>query len=115
MIFETIALVLVLIGALLCLTASIGLLRFPDVPARLHAATKPQVLGMLVIAIGVAVAMRSWSTLAFLVPIVVIQMATAPISAHMVARQAYRNGSIDQNHLVIDELADDLDVLRDSG
>ncbi|MGO1234660.1 MAG: monovalent cation/H(+) antiporter subunit G [Microbacterium gubbeenense] len=115
MIFDTIALVLVLIGAILCLTASIGLLRFTDVPARLHAATKPQVLGMMLIAVGVAIAMQSWATLAFVVPIVLIQMAMAPISAHMVARQAYRNGSIDQNHLVIDELADDLDVLRDSG
>ena len=115
MILDTIALVLVLIGAILCLTASIGLLRFTDVPARLHAATKPQVLGMMVIAVGVAVAMQSWATLAFLIPIVLIQMATAPISAHMVARQAYRNGSVDQNIVIIDELADDHEVQRDSG
>lgn len=40
-------LVLILVGALLCLFAAIGLLRFRDVPSRLHAATKPQVLGLL--------------------------------------------------------------------
>lgn len=112
---QTIALVLVLIGALLCLTASIGLLRFPDVPARLHAATKPQVLGMMVIAVGVAVALHSWTAFAFLVPVVLIQLATAPISAHMVARQAYRNGSVDRDTIVIDELADDIEAQRDSG
>lgn len=112
---QTIALVLVLIGALLCLTASIGLLRFPDVPARLHAATKPQVLGMMVIAVGVAVALHSWTAFAFLVPVVLIQLATAPISAHMVARQAYRNGSVDRETIVIDELADDIEAQRDSG
>ncbi len=39
------ALVLILIGALLCLTAAIGLLRFRDVPTRLHAATKPKCSG----------------------------------------------------------------------
>ena len=39
----------VLIGAGFCLTATIGLLRWPDVPSRLHAATKPQVLGVLLI------------------------------------------------------------------
>ena len=41
------ALVLILIGALLCVTAAIGLVRFRDVPSRLHAATKPQVLGVV--------------------------------------------------------------------
>jgi len=112
---EIIALVLVLIGALLCLTASIGLLRFRDVPARLHAATKPQVLGVILIAIGIAVALHTWTAFAFLIPVVLIQLATAPISAHMVARQAYRNGSVDRDTLLVDELADDIDAQRDSG
>ena len=112
---DILALVLVLIGAILCLTASIGLLRFRDVPARLHAATKPQVLGMLLIAIGVAIALHTWTAFAFLIPVVLIQMATAPISAHMVARQAYRNGSVDHETLIVDELADDIDAQRDSG
>lgn len=112
---EILALVLVLLGAILCLTASIGLLRFRDVPARLHAATKPQVLSVILIAIGVAIALGSWSVLAFLIPIVLIQLAIAPISAHMVARQAYRNGSVDRETLIVDELADDIDAQRDSG
>ncbi|WP_029150409.1 monovalent cation/H(+) antiporter subunit G [Microbacterium indicum] len=105
--FEIAALVLVLLGAILCLTAAIGLLRFRDVPSRLHAATKPQILGLLVIAIGVELALRTWTGLAFLIPIVLIQMATAPLSAHMVGRQAHRNGTIDRENLLIDELADD--------
>jgi multicomponent Na+:H+ antiporter subunit G len=33
-----------LLGAFLCFAAGVGLLRFPDVPTRLHAATKPQIL-----------------------------------------------------------------------
>ncbi|MGI6878315.1 monovalent cation/H(+) antiporter subunit G [Microbacterium sp. gxy059] len=105
--FEIAALVLVLIGAALCLTAAIGLLRFRDVPSRLHAATKPQVLGLILILIGVALALQSWPVVAFIIPIVVIQMATAPLSAHMVGRQAYRNGTIDRENLIVDELADD--------
>lgn len=115
MILDIVALVLVLVGAILCLTASIGLLRFPDVVTRLHAATKPQVLGMLIIAIAVAVGLRSWAALAFIVPIIVIQMASAPLAAHMVGRQAYRNRSVDDDSMIIDELADDIDVMRDSG
>jgi multicomponent Na+:H+ antiporter subunit G len=100
------ALVLVLIGALLCLTAAIGLVRFRDVPTRLHAATKPQVLGLILICLAVALSTRSWPVVAFLVPVVLFQLATAPLSAHMVGRQAYRNGTIDQSSLHIDELAD---------
>ena len=104
---EIAALVLILLGAALCLTAAIGLLRFRDVPTRLHAATKPQVLGLILICIAIALALDSWQVAAFLVPVVLIQLATAPLSAHMVGRQAYRNGTIDERSLVVDELADD--------
>lgn len=98
------AVVLVLIGSLLCLTASIGLIRFRDVPTRLHAATKPQVLGLILICIAIALAMRSWEVTLFVIPIVLIQLATAPLSAHMVGRAAYRNGTIDERSLYVDEL-----------
>ncbi|MFB8387637.1 monovalent cation/H(+) antiporter subunit G [Microbacterium sp. NPDC055910] len=98
--------VLILIGALLCLTAAIGILRFRDVPTRLHAATKPQVLGLILICLAIALSLRSWPVVAFLAPIVLIQLATAPLSAHMVARQAYRNGTIAQRSLYTDELAE---------
>lgn len=110
-----VALVLVLIGALLCLTASIGLLRFRDVPSRIHAATKPQVLGLILISIGVAVALQSWPAVAFLIPVVIIQLATAPLSAHMAGRQSYRNGTLDSAHLIRDELDRDREVLEDEG
>jgi len=100
------AVVLVLLGALLCLTAAIGVARFRDVPTRLHAATKPQVLGLLLICLAVALALRSWPVTAFLVPVVLIQLATAPLSAHMVGRQAYRNGRIARPTMIVDELAE---------
>jgi multicomponent Na+:H+ antiporter subunit G len=104
---EIAVVVLIMIGGALCLTAAIGLLRFRDVATRLHAATKPQVLGLMLICIAIGLALESWAVAAFLVPIVLIQLATAPLSAHMVGRQAYRNGTIDERSLVVDELADD--------
>ncbi|MGQ2914131.1 monovalent cation/H(+) antiporter subunit G [Microbacterium aurantiacum] len=103
---NVVALVLILIGALLCLTAAIGLLRFRDVPTRLHAATKPQVLGFILICLAIALALESWAVAAFLVPVVLVQLATAPLSAHIVGRQAYRNGTIDRQSLSMDELAE---------
>ena len=99
------ALVLILIGALLCLTAAIGVVRFKDVPTRLHAATKPQVLGLILICLAIALSLRTWPVVAFLVPVVLIQLATAPLSAHMVGRQAYRNRTIDEKSLYVDERA----------
>lgn len=98
------ALVLILIGALLCLTAAIGVLRFRDVPTRLHAATKPQVLGLILICLAIALSLRSWPVVAFLIPVILMQFATAPLSAHMVGRQAYRNRTLDQQSLFVDEL-----------
>lgn len=103
-VLDTLALVLVLIGAVLCLTATIGLLRWRDVPTRLHAATKPQVLGVLLIVVAVELTLRSWEALAFGIPIVLIQFATAPLAAHMVGRAAYRNRTTDEANLFVDEL-----------
>lgn len=101
---DTVALVLVLLGALLCLTASIGIVRFRDVPARLHAATKPQVLGLLLICLAVALSLRAWPVLAFVTAVFLIQLITSPLSAHTVGRAAYRNGRIDESTLIVDEL-----------
>ena len=75
-------------------------------PTRLHAATKPQVLGLILICLAIALSLRSWPVVAFLVPVVLMQLATAPLSAHMVGRQAYRNGTIDETALFVDELAE---------
>lgn len=109
-VIDVAVLVLILIGAALCLSAAVGLLRFRDVPSRLHAATKPQVLGLLLICIAIALSQRSVGGillgLVLVAPIVLMQFATAPLSAHMVGRQSYRNGSIDQRSLVVDELAE---------
>ena len=109
-IVDVTVLVLILIGALLCLSAAVGLLHFRDVPSRLHAATKPQVLGLVLICAAVALSQRSIGGiligLVLVAPIVLMQFATAPLSAHMVGRQAYRNGTIEQRDLVVDELAE---------
>ncbi|KYJ96832.1 monovalent cation/H(+) antiporter subunit G [Microbacterium sp. CH1] len=103
-------LVLILLGAILCLSASVGLLHFRDVPTRLHAATKPQVLGLLLICVAIALSQRSVGGVLFglvlVAPVVLMQFATAPLSAHMVGRQAYRNGTIEQRGVVVDELAE---------
>lgn len=109
-VIDVAVLVLILLGAVLCLSAAVGLLHFRDVPSRLHAATKPQVLGVILICLAVAVSQRSVGGIllgiALVAPIVLMQFATAPLSAHIVGRQAYRNGTAEERRLVVDELAE---------
>jgi len=97
-----------LLGAMLCFAASVGLLRFPDAPTRMHAATKPQTLGLFCAAVGLALSLQNFQALGMLVLIIILQLATSPVSAHMVGRTAYRTGQIRTDLLLEDDLADDL-------
>ncbi|MDJ0339974.1 monovalent cation/H(+) antiporter subunit G [Streptomyces sp. H10-C2] len=97
-----------LLGAALCFVAGIGLLRLPDTLTRMHAATKPQVLGLLLVLLGVALRLRSWVDLGTLVLIGTFQLMTVPVAAHMVGRAAYRTGQVRSDQLVVDELDDHL-------
>jgi multicomponent Na+:H+ antiporter subunit G len=98
--------VLLLVGCLMSLAAAVGLLRFGDVLSRMHAAAKPQVLGLGCLLAAVAVHQGRWSWLPVLVLIFVLQALTAPVSAHMVGRAAYRSKHLDAGSLVVDELAE---------
>ncbi len=103
-IMDVFALVCVIAATAFSVAAGIGLMRFPDALSRLHAATKPQVFGLLLIIAAIALDQRSWVTLLSLIPVFVFQSLTAPVAAHMVGRAAYRTGQYDTETLVVDEL-----------
>jgi multicomponent Na+:H+ antiporter subunit G len=105
---DVLAVVLLLLGAFLCLTAGLGLVRFPDVLTRMHAGTKPQVLGVLLIMVGAAIRLQGWSATWMLLLVAVFQMLTAPVSAHMVSRVAYRRRHVRRDRLLVDELRSEL-------
>lgn len=107
-VLDAVAAVLLLLAAFLTLAAAVGLLRFPDALTRLHAATKPQVLGVIFVVLALALSVRSWTVLLLLIPVIVFQLLTAPISAHMVGRAGYRAGDYDPETLMADELAPDV-------
>jgi multicomponent Na+:H+ antiporter subunit G len=96
--------VLLLGGALMSLAAAVGLLRFPDLLSRMHAATKPQVLGLLLFLLAIAVQQRTWTVIPVLVLCWVFQLLTAPVSAHMVGRAGYRTKHLRKDLLSMDEL-----------
>ena len=107
-ILDTLVAIFLLLGAFLSLAAAVGLIRFPDALARLHAATKPQILGLIFIVFALALSVRSWAVLLLLIPVVVLQMLTGPIAAHMVGRAGYRTGTFTEESLVLDELKPDV-------
>lgn len=99
-------------GALLAFAAGVGALRFPDLLARMHAATKPQVLGLVLCLVGLALRLRSGGAVWALVLVALFQMLTAPVAAHMVGRAGYRTGKVRGDLLVVDELTADLERAR---
>jgi multicomponent Na+:H+ antiporter subunit G len=93
-------------GAVLGLAAGLGVLRFPDLLARMHAAAKPQVLGLLLILLGTALRLGNVVDITTLALVGAFQLAVAPVAAHMVGRAAYRTGEFRPDLLVVDDLAD---------
>lgn len=92
-------------GASFALLAAVGLHTFPDVFARMHAATKPATLGVLLVAVGASLELASLTDVAKLALVVVVQFLTAPVGAHMVGRAAYSAGTELSELTSVDELA----------
>ena len=107
---DVLAAVCLLGGALLAFAAGVGLVRFPDLLARMHSATKPQVLGLVLTLLGLALRLRSGPALWMLVLVAVFAMLTSPVAAHMVGRAGYRTGKVRHDLLVVDELTADQDA-----
>ena len=104
-ILDIVAGTFMIIGSLLSLAAGIGMLRFPDLLSRLHAATKPQVLGLFLLLAALGIELRSWAVVPILVMAWGLQLLTAPVSAHMVGRAGYRTRHLKRETLIVDELA----------
>ncbi|GAA3362712.1 MULTISPECIES: monovalent cation/H(+) antiporter subunit G [Saccharopolyspora] len=100
------------LGALSCLLGAVGLLTFPDVTARLQAATKPQTLGLILVLIGTALQLDFHYSLA-LALVALFQMLTAPVLAQLVGRAAYRADSIRRENLVVDEMGERIEREHD--
>lgn len=106
LLIDVLTAVLLLTGTALALLAGLGLLRFPDVFSRMHAATKPATLGLLCITLGAALRMEEDGDAVKLLLVAAFQFLTAPVAGHMIGRAAYRSGTGALDELVVDELKD---------
>ena len=89
---ETIALPLILAGAMFFLAGTIGVLRLPDVFTRLHALTKADNVGLGLIALGLAVLSDSWLMALKLLLIWFLVLLSASAASHLIAQTAARRG-----------------------
>jgi multicomponent Na+:H+ antiporter subunit G len=84
----------ILTGALLCLIATFGVIRLPDVYTRNHAASKAATLGVMFILLGAVLyvyALKGYLNSRLILGIVFVFM-TSPISGHLINRAAYNAG-----------------------
>lgn len=90
MIGDVISSVLLVLGALLALTTAIGLLRFRDTLSRMHASTKPQTLGLLLMLGGAIIRLENSLDVGMLVLAGLFALTTAPVIGHRIGRLVYR-------------------------
>src|SRR5690625_2706775 len=113
LVLDWIAMLFLLAGALLTFIAGIGMVRFPDLLSRMHAASKPQVLGLIFVLIGFGLKLLSVETNVFsvgsLILVALFQIVTIPVAGHIAARVGYRTDLIQRDLLSVDELAEQID------
>lgn len=105
-VLEVVAAVLLLSGVALSILGGIGINRFPDVFARMHAATKPVTLGLALVLVGAALLKTDVPAMVKLLLAASLQFITAPVGAHMIGRAAYRAGTEMSTRTSVDELAE---------
>lgn len=103
MISDIIVGLLLLVSATFVLTASIGMLRFPDVFTRMHSASKAGTLGSGVALLALAIHSAELDVVSRALAGIIFFLLTAPISAHLVARAAYLSGTKPWQGTVMDE------------
>ena len=100
--------VLLVGGCALSLAAAVGILRLPDLLSRMHALTKPQTLGLLLVVTGLALRLRDLPSVAMLLLVVLFQFTTTPVAGHMLSRAGFRAGLVRRDLLLVDDLSETL-------
>lgn len=101
-----IAELVMLVGAVLILLAAIGVVRFDDTLARMHALTKATATGIAFVLVGAAVEVGDPNDVSVLLLAAALQLLTAPVSGYLLSRSVYRSRNIEARVDVIDELSE---------
>jgi multicomponent Na+:H+ antiporter subunit G len=107
---QIVAALLLVLGSLFAVIAGLGVLRLPDLYTRMHAASKAGVVGAGLILLGVAFVALDYPVILRSVLGILFLLLTTPVSAHLLARSAYRAGVKPVSKTNINEL--DTDIYR---
>lgn len=97
---------LMVIGGIFCLVASVGIVRLPDALIRMHAATKAGTLGTGLLVMAEALFYRQLGISLRAATVIALVLLTAPVAAHLIGRAFYRSGGALSDRTWIDELRD---------
>lgn len=93
-IINILTILLILAGTFLILSSAIGMVRFPDLYTRLHAATKGPTLGIACVLTGAFLFLYVTESIVSgkLLLAIVFILLTSPVAAHMLGRAAHSQG-----------------------
>ena len=86
------ALVLLLAGCFFVFAGTVGMLRLPDVYCRLHALTKADNLGLLLICMSLALLAGGIRIALLLLLVWLLALLASTVSAHLIARHSRARG-----------------------
>ncbi|MEF1230595.1 monovalent cation/H(+) antiporter subunit G, partial [Vibrio fortis] len=78
--------VLLCLGTLFTLIASLGILRMPDLYTRMHAATKAGTVGLASLLLAVAIAIPDITVISRVIGTMLFIFITAPVAAHLLGK-----------------------------
>lgn len=87
-----IAIILMFLGSVFILIASLGLLRFRETFSRMHATTKATSFGLLLILVGVSLYFLSLILVLKALLVIIFIYLTAPLAAHAISRTIGKTG-----------------------
>ncbi len=94
MLLDLAAVVFLLAGCGFYFAGTVGLLRFPDTHCRLHALTKADNVGLMMVCIALALHAAHWRVPFLLAMIWLFGLLASSISAHLLARRAARSAEL---------------------
>jgi multicomponent Na+:H+ antiporter subunit G len=106
---------LTLVGATLVLLAGLGLVRFGDPLARMHALAKASTLGLLLILAGAAVNLHTLNDITSAVLAGILHVLASPPASNMVSRATYLVTGLPPGDDTVDEGVEPLGLRRPDG
>ena len=101
-----------LVGAVLVLLSALGVLRFNDPLARLHALAKASTLGILLILAGAAINLHTVNDITSVVLAALLHVLVSPPASNMVSRATYLVSGVSPGHDTLDEGVEPLGLRR---